>query len=693
MTTRHHLLGLLVLATLTLVPAAQAAAATPAPCTAIGAGKYNCSFYPAGNGTSGGAPVLSSSGSTIGYLHKGTNWVQCNQTGKRVTSGAASNDDWGWTEADNGKAGWVNAIYASGGGNDGVFGGAPQCNGAHGSPPGAAPAPAAGAKPATCSSAGAGHFNCTFSTAGNGIAGGTPVISAQRAIVGYLHQGVNWVTCQLKGGETTVSAFHNDSWAWTQADDGKTGWVNAVYASGGDNDGAFGGGTPSCGGAHGAAPAGGPVTGPVAPGSPAPPASGAKPATCTAASGGHYNCFFFEAGNGGVSGTPVQNGRSVVGYLHQGVNWVVCQLKGGEVSAGADHNNSWAWTEADNGKRGWVNAIDVSGGDNDGAFGGGTPSCGAAHGGAPAGGPVGTTKPPTPTPSPTPTPGPASGVRAKIVQIARAELAIPYTDSGFLVQKYGPTTFWCSEFLTWVWGHAGVDVPDIPFTGDLYVWSASHTYTFQPGIDPQPGDAALFGDTRIPQPWAAGTNASVHVAVVEQVFPDHQIMTINGDFGDGDETNGLRNRVEIRGPFDPRSPSDTAAKAGAANHDPIYAFASPVARGAAHSRAATRTKLAAPTAADASLVPALAPEQVGAAVKAQRPGGSGKVTPPAYAALPFRQGSVSVRAVNATPHGSIVLRVSYGGTQPAARRVLAGFLASHHDSVRHYVVHYVPTRG
>lgn len=32
----------------------------------------------------------------------------------------------------------------------------------------------------------------------------------------------------------TVGAFFNNNWAWTVADNNKSGWVNAVYASGGD---------------------------------------------------------------------------------------------------------------------------------------------------------------------------------------------------------------------------------------------------------------------------------------------------------------------------------------------------------------------------------------------------------------------------------------------------------------------------
>jgi hypothetical protein len=121
-----------------LMAADVAVAASPATCTGTGGGKYNCNFYVAGDGHSGGAPVQSGS-TTVGFLHKGTNYVLCQQVGGRVTTGKYFNNNWAWTRADNGKDGWVNAVWASGGDNDGPFGGGvPNCNGAHGAPPGGA---------------------------------------------------------------------------------------------------------------------------------------------------------------------------------------------------------------------------------------------------------------------------------------------------------------------------------------------------------------------------------------------------------------------------------------------------------------------------------------------------------------------------------------------------------------------------
>lgn len=145
MKLRPTRLALAIAATMALC-AGDAAAAAPVPCTAIGGGKFNCNFYVAGDGRTGGAPVQAGS-TTVGYLHKGTNWVICQQVGGRVTVGRYYNNNWAWTLADNLKWGWVNAVHASGGDNDGPFGGGvPNCNNAHGAPPGA-PAPPPPAPP------------------------------------------------------------------------------------------------------------------------------------------------------------------------------------------------------------------------------------------------------------------------------------------------------------------------------------------------------------------------------------------------------------------------------------------------------------------------------------------------------------------------------------------------------------------
>jgi lysophospholipase L1-like esterase len=134
------LLGAFLAAATASTALAAPAHADPAlvPCWASGGGHYTCSWYPAGDGRSGGTPVLDGNGARVGWLHRGDNWIVCQQRGGRVTSGPYYNSWWGWTLTDyNGRWGWANAVNARGGDNEGGFGGgAPQCNGAHGNPPG-----------------------------------------------------------------------------------------------------------------------------------------------------------------------------------------------------------------------------------------------------------------------------------------------------------------------------------------------------------------------------------------------------------------------------------------------------------------------------------------------------------------------------------------------------------------------------
>ena len=123
---------------------AQAQGAAQVPCWASGGGHFTCFWYPAGDGRTGGTPVLDGSGARVGWLHRGENWIVCQQRGGRLDSGPYWNSWWGWTLTDyNGRWGWANAVHARGGDNDGGFGGGtPPCNGAHGNPPGGGSGPA-----------------------------------------------------------------------------------------------------------------------------------------------------------------------------------------------------------------------------------------------------------------------------------------------------------------------------------------------------------------------------------------------------------------------------------------------------------------------------------------------------------------------------------------------------------------------
>ena len=119
---------------LVLAPTALAAPA-PVPCTAIGGGKYSCDLAAPADGRTAGAKVMVA-GRIVGYLHKGTNWIVCQQRGALTRNAAGNTNTWyGWTQSDHGGAGWASAVEARGGDDNGQFRGVPDCKGAHGPAP------------------------------------------------------------------------------------------------------------------------------------------------------------------------------------------------------------------------------------------------------------------------------------------------------------------------------------------------------------------------------------------------------------------------------------------------------------------------------------------------------------------------------------------------------------------------------
>ena len=173
-------LALVLTALAASIASAASASAASVPCTKLTAGSYQCTFYPAGDGIHGGAPVQDSTGKLVGYLNHGHNWIICQASGATVHSGGYYNRWWGYTEANDQHMGWVNAVYASGGSNDGPFAAAvPNCGETYGSPPTATappaptptPTPTPTPKRVPCTATGHGHYTCTFYRAGMG----TPV--------------------------------------------------------------------------------------------------------------------------------------------------------------------------------------------------------------------------------------------------------------------------------------------------------------------------------------------------------------------------------------------------------------------------------------------------------------------------------------------------------------------------------------
>ena len=131
--------------------------------------------------------------------------------------------------------------------------------------------------------------------------------------------------------------------------------------------------------------------------------------------------------------------------------------------------------------------------------------------------------------------------------------------SGSWCNPYGPCEAWCALFVTWVWGHAGVEVPSLSFVGNIYKWAVAHTAVRPPWARPEPGDAVLYGT------GPSSVITAHHTGIVAQVWPDGAIDTIEGDTGPGPW--GQFN-VVMNGPF---LPSDSAHY----NGYPIFGFAVP----------------------------------------------------------------------------------------------------------------------
>ncbi|HEX7304752.1 CHAP domain-containing protein [Lentzea sp.] len=122
-----------------------------------------------------------------------------------------------------------------------------------------------------------------------------------------------------------------------------------------------------------------------------------------------------------------------------------------------------------------------------------------------------------------------SGAKArKIVSAARGEIGTRESPPGSNRNPYGPTTFWCSSFATAMWRRAGVDIPVLPFTGDVYRWGQRHGKAYGNGDlkgNVRPGDVLLFGTG----PQSPAT--SKHIGIVEKV-EGGTVTLIEGNSGD-----------------------------------------------------------------------------------------------------------------------------------------------------------------
>jgi hypothetical protein len=120
---------------------------------------------------------------------------------------------------------------------------------------------------------------------------------------------------------------------------------------------------------------------------------------------------------------------------------------------------------------------------------------------------------------------PEAGNGSQIVKVAESQLGKGGEPAGPDCTIYGPCEEWCSLFASWVWQHAGVPLPGSTatygYSGSLYTWTKEHKGRVLPATaTPAPGDAVFYG---------ASSSESVHVGIVQHVYPDGQITEIDGN--------------------------------------------------------------------------------------------------------------------------------------------------------------------
>ncbi|MEU5694620.1 CHAP domain-containing protein [Actinosynnema sp. NPDC020468] len=119
----------------------------------------------------------------------------------------------------------------------------------------------------------------------------------------------------------------------------------------------------------------------------------------------------------------------------------------------------------------------------------------------------------------------ARGKARTILSAARKEIGTRENPPGSNRNPYGPTAAWCSSFATAMWRKAGVDIPLLPFTGDVFRWGRKHGKAYTSLSAAKPGDVLLFGTG--PQSPATST----HVGIVEKVS-NGTVTLIEGNSGD-----------------------------------------------------------------------------------------------------------------------------------------------------------------
>ncbi|MHB8439004.1 MAG: CHAP domain-containing protein [Acidimicrobiales bacterium] len=159
-------------------------------------------------------------------------------------------------------------------------------------------------------------------------------------------------------------------------------------------------------------------------------------------------------------------------------------------------------------------------------------------------------------------PGPEASIPGgqSVVSLAASQIGPdPDLSQGSYCNPYGPCERWCALFATWAWEQQGFGVPHYAFVGDVYTWATARGLAQGSTTVPAPGDGLIYGTG----PQNAST--APHMAIVAQVWPNGDLITIDGD--SGPEPDGQM-VVTFNGPFLP-------SQSQAYNGMPLYAFVRP----------------------------------------------------------------------------------------------------------------------
>ncbi len=160
----------------------------------------------------------------------------------------------------------------------------------------------------------------------------------------------------------------------------------------------------------------------------------------------------------------------------------------------------------------------------------------------------------------------SSQLASKIVSIATSQLGVHDNGIGnFCGVPYEPSGVceeWCAMFATWVWKQAGVNIPQMAFTGSVYDWGQQQNLTLPPSAFPSVGDAVLYGT------GPSSVSTSIHMGIVVATNSSTgEIRTIEGDVPQSSGPYAGDNAV-IETPW--HTPGSTAASGF-----PVYAWVEP----------------------------------------------------------------------------------------------------------------------